>query len=105
MYCPYNPSTMDPPTGTLSQPWQFTSLDLRMAYQAKVLLWPIGHIHHQWPIWPRHHLMDHLSFGDFMALHLNLEAMRHFRPNWVLLVISLKTRGNGPNGCFAHLGS
>ncbi|MBW0493230.1 hypothetical protein O181_032945 [Austropuccinia psidii MF-1] len=30
----------------LSQPWQFTSLDLHMAYQATVLLWPIGHIHH-----------------------------------------------------------
>ncbi|MBW0561470.1 hypothetical protein O181_101185 [Austropuccinia psidii MF-1] len=32
-----------------------------MAYQATVLLWQIGHIHHQWPIWPRHHLMDHLQ--------------------------------------------
>ncbi|MBW0488299.1 hypothetical protein O181_028014 [Austropuccinia psidii MF-1] len=54
------------------------SLDLCMAYQATVLLWPIGHIHHQWPIWPRHHLMDHLwpfVFWGLMALHLNPEAI------------------------------
>ncbi|MBW0535260.1 hypothetical protein O181_074975 [Austropuccinia psidii MF-1] len=59
-----------PPVGViLSQPWQFTSLDLRMAYQATVLLWPIGHIHHQWPIWPHHHLMDHLWPFVFWGIH------------------------------------
>ncbi|MBW0501268.1 hypothetical protein O181_040983, partial [Austropuccinia psidii MF-1] len=49
-----------------------------MAYEATVPLWPIGHSHHQWPIWPHHHLMDHLwpfVFGAFMALHLNPEAI------------------------------
>ncbi|MBW0584796.1 hypothetical protein O181_124511 [Austropuccinia psidii MF-1] len=58
-----------------SQPWQFTSLDLRKAYQATVLLLQIGHIHHQWPIWPCNHPMGHLSFGAFMALHLNPEGI------------------------------
>ncbi|MBW0512079.1 hypothetical protein O181_051794 [Austropuccinia psidii MF-1] len=53
----------------LSQSWRFTSLDLRMAYQATVLLWSIGHIHQQWPIWPRHHLMDHLWPFVFWGLH------------------------------------
>ncbi|MBW0521780.1 hypothetical protein O181_061495 [Austropuccinia psidii MF-1] len=50
----------------MSQPWQFTSLDLRMAYQATVLLWP------------RHHLMDHLWPFVFWGLHgphLNPEAI------------------------------
>ncbi|MBW0560932.1 hypothetical protein O181_100647 [Austropuccinia psidii MF-1] len=53
----------------LSQPLQFTSLDLRMAYQATVLKWPIGHIHHKWPILPHHHLMDHLWPFVFWDLH------------------------------------
>ncbi|MBW0460703.1 hypothetical protein O181_000418 [Austropuccinia psidii MF-1] len=44
-------------------------MDLRIAYQATVLLWPIGHINHQWPIWPRHHLMDHLWPSIFWGLH------------------------------------
>ncbi|MBW0584562.1 hypothetical protein O181_124277 [Austropuccinia psidii MF-1] len=43
-------SACEPEPKVVSQPWQFTSLDLRMAYQATVLLWPIGHIHHYWPI-------------------------------------------------------
>ncbi|MBW0554301.1 hypothetical protein O181_094016, partial [Austropuccinia psidii MF-1] len=62
----------------VSQPWQFTSLDPHMAYQATVLLWPIGYIHHQgqyghviilWTIY------GHLCFGAFMALHLNPEPI------------------------------
>ncbi|MBW0551972.1 hypothetical protein O181_091687 [Austropuccinia psidii MF-1] len=46
-----------------------TTMDLRMAYQPTVLLWPIGHIHHKWPIWPPHHLMDHLWPFVFWGLH------------------------------------
>ncbi|MBW0505105.1 hypothetical protein O181_044820 [Austropuccinia psidii MF-1] len=55
--------------GLVSQPWQFTSLDPHMAYQATVLLWPICHIHHWWPIWPHHHLMNHLWTFVFWGLH------------------------------------
>ncbi|MBW0514239.1 hypothetical protein O181_053954 [Austropuccinia psidii MF-1] len=69
----YDPEIVGPiKKGTkkqLSHPWQFTSLGPHMAYQATVLLWPIGHIHHQSPIWPRHHLMDQLWSFLFWDLH------------------------------------
>ncbi|MBW0588890.1 hypothetical protein O181_128605 [Austropuccinia psidii MF-1] len=110
-YHPYSrkvPAQHAPNTAYLSKPWQFTSLDLCMAYQDTVLLWPIGHIHHQWPIWPLHHLMDHLLPFVFWGLHGPSPQSRSHSGNlcpagyfW-----SFPSKpGKWPKLLFGHLGS
>ncbi|MBW0579968.1 hypothetical protein O181_119683 [Austropuccinia psidii MF-1] len=93
----------------LSQPWQFTSLDPHMAYQAIVLLWPIGHIHHQWPIWPRHHLMDLLWPFVFWSLHgPSLQSRTHSSnlcPNGYFWSFPSKPGEMAQMTVFRHLGS
>ncbi|MBW0588874.1 hypothetical protein O181_128589 [Austropuccinia psidii MF-1] len=93
----------------LSQPWQFTSLDPHMAYQATVLLWPIGHIHHQWPIWSRHYLMDHLWPFVFWGLHGPSPQSRthsgNLCPNGYSWSFPSKSGEMAQMAVFGHLGS